>query len=84
MQNMVSRWRWSASNRQVRTSQPCSTGEALHVLSGAATGPQDGPGLVAANRDYIERLVAMKRAAGEKPASVVVTGMDIEGQELLP
>lgn len=55
------------------------SGKALYVLWGAGTGPQDGPGLVAANRDYIGRLVSDRIAEGDGPGDVVVSEMDIEG-----
>ena len=56
------------------------TGEALHVLWGEGIGPQDGPGLIEANRAMIEQIATMKIEAGDSvdARSVTITGLDIE------
>jgi len=56
------------------------TGDALHVLWGADSGPQDGPGLIAYHREMIEQVATMKFEAGESEDSqaVRITGPDLE------
>lgn len=57
------------------------TGDALHMLWGADTGPQDADGLIAANRAMIEQVALMKFEAGEveEDGRVHVTDYDLEG-----
>ena len=55
--------------------------EALHVLWGRGVGPQDGLGLIEANRDMIEQIAMMKLEAGEclDAKTVAITELDIDG-----
>ncbi|PXA86531.1 hypothetical protein DMC47_34300 [Nostoc sp. 3335mG] len=57
------------------------TADALHMLWGANTGPQDADGLIAANRAMIEQVALMKFEAGEveENGRVHVTDYDLEG-----
>jgi hypothetical protein len=57
------------------------SGEALHVLRAKGVVPQDGTGLVEANRAMLETIVLMKHEAGEveDDGSILVTRFDVEG-----
>jgi len=56
------------------------TADALHTMWGEGIGPQDAEGLIAANRELIDEIVADKLLAGRvHDGMVVISGLDIEG-----
>jgi hypothetical protein len=56
------------------------TGEVLHLLWGADTGPQDGKGLIDLHRDLVTQIATMKfeNDEGEDDHVVRITEMDMD------
>ncbi|MEH3046527.1 DUF1488 family protein [Sphingomonas adhaesiva] len=55
------------------------TSTALHALWGEHSGPQDAAGLVAANREMIEDIVAEKYArGGVDHGEIVIADVDLD------